>query len=392
VDYINAAANLNADTGALQSQRNEVKEQQLKLDLQYSFSSDLSMNGGYQYSETEIVNRGTEFNSIVERSQRNVLYSNAFFLNSKLKLFEKKTVISAGARFTNYPNLSQQFLEPRLNVFQKINSNLSAAVTGELKHQAIVQSIRVKNNILGLENESWIILNDANGAILESKQLSLSSTFKKDGWNLSVEGFLKKVANINSANQGFRNQLIDVTTAGSYDVNGLEFSISKKTEHLNAWFSYGLMNSNYTFDMLNPSTFRSNFDVRHTASVAASYSWDALLFSLGSKFHSGIPFTRPVPGNEIVVTDGIAEINFTEVNSASLKEFFRTDFSASYTRQLDQTFSAKLSLALLNIFDRKNALDTYYVLEYDEAGNAIPNRVEQFSLGFTPNIALQLLF
>lgn len=392
VNYVNAGGNQNVDTGALQSQRNEVNERQVKLDLQYSVSSDLSLNTGYQYTDTEIVNTDTEFESNLLSTQRKVLFSNAYFLNSKLKLFEKNTVVTTGIRFTSYPNIDEQFFEPRINLFQKLTTHLSLAANAEFKHQAIIQTSQVRNNILGVETKPWIILDSPGNPILESKQISLSGTFKKNQWNLSAEAFLKEVDHINSANQGFRNQLIDIRSIGSYNVSGLEVSLSKKTEHLNTWISYTFMQNEYAFENLTPSNFRNNYDVKHAVSLAASYSWKSLLFSLGAKYHSGIPFTKPIEGNEVVLVDGEPEINYSEVNSNVLREFFRTDFSASYTRQLDKTFSGKLSVSLLNIFDRRNALDRYYVLEYDQNGDPILNQIEQFSLGFTPNISLQLLF
>ncbi len=392
VNYVINGGNQNIDSGQLQSQRNEVNEKEIKLDLRYTLNRETSFNGGYQYTDTEIINVDSPFETNEFERQRDVLFSNGLYLNSNLKFFDNATHLSAGIRFTHYPHLDSQFLEPRLNIFQKLSSEFSLSATAELKHQAIVQTTRVRNNLLGIETQPWIVLNSAESAILESKQISLGGNFRSQNWGIGIEGFYKNVNNINSANQGFRNQLIDVVAAGSYAVYGTEFSLSRKTEKLNTWLSYTYMDNTYRFNALVPASFRSNFDVRHTFSFAASYSWNDLLFSVGSNYHSGLPFTQPVAGNEIVTKNGKEVINYMSPNSSTLKEFFRTDFSASYTRKLDDTFSAKLSLALLNIFDRRNALDTYYLLENDSEGNSVLNKVEQFSLGFTPNISLKLLF
>ncbi len=391
VEYLNQGANQNVDTGQIQSQENEVKESALKLDLYYTFLSNLSFNIGYQYTDTEILNALSpfEFNEVF--TNRKVLFSNAFFVNSKWKVFGKKTIITAGIRYTNYPNISQQFYEPRINLFQKITPRISLTASAEMKHQAIIQTTDVQNNLLGIENQRWIILGANTSPFLENKQFSLGATFKKNNWNFSVEGFYKNIDGINSGDQGFRNQLIDVNTTGGYDVSGIEVSLSKKTDNLSAWISYTYMNNEYVFDELKPAKFRSNYDIKHTLSLAASYKWKSVLFSLGTTYHSGIPFTQVVTGNEIISNNGIAEINYDVPNNGTLKEFFRTDFSAGYTLQLDETFSGKVNLALFNILSRKNALDTYYSLEFED-GNPVINRIGQFSLGFTPNISLQLLF
>ena len=85
-------------------------------------------------------------------------------------------------------------------------------------------------------------------------------------------------------------------------------------------------------------------------------------------------------------------INYNAPNSSTLGNYFRTDFSAAYTFKIDETFRGKVNLALINIFDRKNALETYYRLTTDETNENSINKIEQFSLGFTPNISFQIFF
>ena len=392
VNYENDGAVQNLDNGSIKSQKNEVKEQEFQLDLVYTPTTELSFEAGYQYTDTGIVNALSpfEFNEII--FNRSVLFSNAFYLNTQWKFFDNRSIISAGIRFTDYPNLSQQFYEPRINLFQKVATGLSLTASAELKHQTIGQTIDVQNNLLGIENERWIVLGNSVSPILQNKQVSIGAVFKKNNWNLSLEGFYKQAEGVNSGNQGFRNQLIDVSTVGGYDVSGIEVSLSKRTDALNAWLSYTYMSNEFQFNELNPSKFRNNFDVNHTLSLATSFSWKSFLFSVGTSYHSGIPFTPIAEGNEIIEVNGIPQINYLTVNSKTQDAFLRTDFSAAYTIKLDKTFSGKINLALFNLFNRRNALDTYYLLEFDAEANPEVRRVEEFSLGFTPNISLQLLF
>ncbi|MBT8277304.1 MAG: TonB-dependent receptor [Bacteroidia bacterium] len=392
IDYVNNGANQNVDTGQTQSQRNDVVESKLMMELFYTFNSDLSVNAGYQHAETVIENESSPFVVNEIFTTRDKLVTNGFFIHSKWKLFSKNSILTAGFRYTDYPNLDQQFLEPRLNVYQKINSELSVTASAEQKHQAIIQTTDIRNNLLGIENQRWIILGSESTPILENNQIALGTTFKKDDWTFGIEGFYKKVEGVNTANQGFRNQLVDAEALGSYEVTGMEASISKKTEHLDAWLSFTYMDNEYTFDSLIPVSFRSNYDISHALSLALSYTWKSLLFSIGTSYHSGIPYTTPVDGNAIIVENDDATINFNEPNNATLQDFFRTDFSAGYTLPLDKTFTGKINIGLVNVFNRKNSLDSYYVLDEDQNGNVILNRVEQFSLGFTPNISFKLLF
>ena len=63
-----------------------------------------------------------------------------------------------------------------------------------------------------------------------------------------------------------------------------------------------------------------------------------------------------------------------------------------YKTPLDDTFDAVINLSLLNLFDTKNELGRYYQIQTSPQGENYINTVTQYSLGFTPNISLQLLF
>ena len=170
------------------------------------------------------------------------------------------------------------------------------------------------------------------------------------------------------------------------------FSHTHKGQLKNQKMLNTFMENNYIFAELSPSTFRNNLDIRHSATLAASYTYNAFSFSLGNTHKSGLPYTTPVIGNEIVIDEGVPVINYNSPNNATLKDYYRTDFSAAYQFQMKGSLSGKLSIAFLNIFNRENSLDTYYILEIDEEKNPTINKIEQFSLGFTPNISFQLLF
>jgi outer membrane receptor for ferrienterochelin and colicin len=283
-------------------------------------------------------------------------------------------------------------VEPRLALFQQLNRNFSLNLSGEQKNQGVLQFTDVENPFLGVENKRWILANNEDLPILKSQQIALGASFKKDGWTLGVTSYYKRVEHISTFTQGFRNQFIDVISLGSYDATGVELSANKKSKPLNVWLSYSFVQSDYNFPELNPSSFRNNFATRHSVNLAATYALKSFLFSAGSTYKYGNSFTDVATGNEIVMTDGAPEINFKTPNEGILDAYFRTDFSAAYSFKLDETFRGKLNLAILNIFNRRNALDTYFRLQANDDGEFSVNKIEQFSLGFTPNISFQLLF
>jgi len=369
------------------AQENDLGETEIKSEVSYLFTKGFLAAAGFSYTDTNVANA---IDSIA--TSDNVLVRNAYFLNAQWKFNNERTILSAGSRLTSYSELNETYIEPRLSIFQKITPKLHLTLTGEQKNQGVLQFTDVENPFLGVENKRWILANNVNLPILESQQIALGLSYKKSEWVLNGAVYYKKVDGISTTTQGFRNQLIDATAIGNYDATGLEVSIQKKTKALSTWLSYSWAESNYTFESLDLPSFRNNFAVQHSLNLNATYHYRSFLFSLGSLFKTGNPYTTVVADNEISMVNGEPTINFNTPNGATLDPYFRTDFSAAYSFKLDETFSGKINLALLNLFDRKNALETYYQLQQDGDGELSVNKIEQFSLGFTPNVSFQLLF
>jgi len=386
-NYVLEESNRDVNTETTLAQENDLNESEFKLETTYRFSKNFLITAGFAYTDTNV---GNKVDSIAISD--NSLRRNAYFLNSRWKLNNENTILSAGARLTSYPSFNANILEPRLSIFQRLTNRWSITLSGEQKNQGVLQFTDVENPFLGVENKRWILANNGNLPIIESQQIALGATYKNSSWALHGNVYYKKVDDISAATQGFRNQLINATAIGNYEAKGAEFSIHKKSKALNAWLGYSLAESNYNFSELETPSFPNNFAIKHSVNLAATYNYRSFLFSLGSNYKTGNPYTTVVEGNEITMVDGEPIINFNSPNGDTLDSYFRTDFSAAYTFKLDETFSGKINLALLNIFDRKNALETYFRLQTNDDGEISVNKIEQFSLGFTPNISFQLLF
>lgn len=380
-------SNREVNTDETTAQVNEVAETEFKVESSYKFTTHLHLEAGYSYTDTEIIDKGE---GIVTTD--NNLVRNAIFLQTKWKVDKTNTIVSAGSRYTFYPSLEQQFLEPRIHLWQKISNRLSATFSGELKHQGVQQFTDVDNPFLGVENKRWVLSNSNDLPILESEQWELGIAYKDANWALSTSVFRKLVDQISASTQGFRNQLIDASFLGGYESMGVEVSVNRKARNLNLWLSYSFLNSDYNFTEIIPNAFPNSFAVTHSVNFAATYQYNSFLFSLGSTFRSGNPFTRLIPGNEFEAVNNMPVLNYESPNSGTLDPYFRNDFSAAYEFRIDDTFRGKINLALLNLFDRKNALETYFQLNTDENDVTTVTRIEQFSLGFTPNISFQLIF
>ncbi|MDX1462154.1 MAG: TonB-dependent receptor plug domain-containing protein [Marinirhabdus sp.] len=380
------------DLNLLDSNQNEVIENALKIDLQYKTDNIGLWAAGFQYTDTQITDARQVFFNTEVRTEVNSLYSNAAFVSNSLSLFNGTTKVTSGARLTHYPKLSESFVEPRLHVDQKISAKVRAFLSGELKHQSVYQRINIRNTLLGVETSDWLLANSEDSPFLQSKQLGLGASFKESNWTFSSNLYIKEVSGIKTSNLGFQNQLHGTDFEGEYTIKGLEFSVNRQAEHWNFWLSYSFQDNNFTFSDFQPQSFRNNLESEHSATLAASYSLKNFQFSLGNTIKSGLPYTTPVAGNEISTGEDGNTVNFNTPNNAQLPVYFRSDFSASYEWEVDESLAAKVHIAFLNLLNRKNILDQTYRLEDNESGFPALVQINQLSLGFTPNISFQLLF
>ncbi|PVW13396.1 carboxypeptidase-like regulatory domain-containing protein [Marixanthomonas spongiae] len=390
--YLLNATNKDLFTTQQLFQENEVLEDGAKIDSRYNISEKINVQSGYQFSEIGIGNTQDVNIPRFRVYNKEVLRSHSVFSNLTYTPNQQNTVINAGARLSYFSKFNELLVEPRLSVHQKLGNGFSVDVQGEFKSQSTTQRIDFQSDFLGIEKRRWVLANNEDVPILESKQASVGLGYQKNKWLVSLEGFYKTVNGITTSNQGFQNQFQFVKARGSYSAKGLEFVFNRKTKRFSAWISYLLMKNDYEFESLIPSAFPNNIDIRHAATVAGSYSLNDLKLALGINWHSGKPYTTPIPGNEITVTNGQPSIQYASPNTERLPDYFRADFSAEYIWGISDAVDAKINIAVLNLLNRKNTLNIRYALDTDKDGENRVNQVEEISLGLTPNVSVQVLF
>jgi hypothetical protein len=390
--YLLDASNLDIFSTQQFDQTNEVLETGTKLDVKWKWIEDNELTAGYHFNETGITN-SQEVNIPQFRNYvKEVLRNHALFLSNFLEIPTTHTSINAGLRLNHLTKFKRTLVEPRLNVHQKLGNGFAVEGAYEQKSQTVTQRIDFQSDFLGVEKRRWALANDESVPVLTSRQYSLTLIYQKNKWLLQAEGYSKDVEGITTANQGFQNQLQFIRTTGSYNSNGLEFIINKKTKNWSTWFSYTYANTEYTFENLDPETFPHNFDITHQASLATSYSIQNFKLAGGINWHSGRPLTLPLGENAVEINNGEPVIQYNTPNEVRNDDFFRVDLSAEYDFKIGPAVNGKLNAAVLNVTNRKNVLNTYFVTETNAEGEPEINRVEQLSLGLTPNVSLQVIF
>jgi len=373
-------------------QENEVIETGIKLDASIKLSNKTKLQTGYHFSETGIANTQDINLPRFRFYEKKVIQSHIVFGNLEYTPNGNNTIINAGLRVNYYPKLDVVLLEPRLSLHQKIGNGFAIEFLGEFKNQTTTQRIDFQSDFLGVEKRRWVLANEDDIPIIKSKQASVGFLYSKNNWFINLEGFYKNVEGITAANQGFQNQFQFVKTTGSYQVKGAEFTLNKKINFFSTWLSYIYSKNDYTFEELIPSEFPNNLDIRHSFTLAGTYHYKKFKASLGFNWHTGKPYTSPINGNEIIEIDFEEYINYDLPNNRRLDDYFRTNLSAEYRWKISERIETKFNIAILNVLNTKNILNTRYAITLDENGGSQASRIDEISLGITPNLSVQILF
>ncbi|GAA4887284.1 hypothetical protein GCM10023311_08780 [Flaviramulus aquimarinus] len=371
-------------------QENEVYDGSAKLDINYSANSLFKINGGYQFTEVGISNledvNNPEFRSFI----REVLRTHSVYAETGFLSNNAKTRLTLGGRL-NYMTKFDLFLaEPRLSFSQRFLNHFRFEVLGELKSQTTSQIIDLQNDFLGIEKRRWVLSNYDNIPVIKSKQTSLGIHYNKNKLLVSAEAYIKKVDGITTRSQGFQNQYQFVNSIGSYEIKGVDVLLNKQFSNMvSSWISYSYNTNNYIFSELNDGEkFPNNLDIRHAIAFAGTYTNKNIKLALGLNWHSGKPTTEPSINDNPDDNPDDNQITYSSPNSKSLKDYLRADCSATYGFNISDGARATIGASVWNVLNNKNVINTYYTLD---AENEV-NKIENESLGITPNVSFRVHF
>ena len=354
--------------------------------MNYNANHTVKINGGYQFSEIGISNLEDVNNPVFKSYIKEVVRSHAIYAESSILTNNAFTNLKVGARLNYHEKFNMLLFEPRLSFSQRFLNYFRLEIQGEIKSQTTSQIIDLQNDFLGIEKRRWILSNNKNVPVIKSKQISTGIQFNKNNLLISAEIYLKDVDGITTRSQGFQNQYQFVNDIGSYQIKGIDLLINKQFNNvISSWIGYSFSKNDYTFDTLNNgASFPNNADIRHALTLAGTYTYNQFKLALGLNWHSGKPATNPVIGNEVVDE----AINYEAPNSSRLRDYLRADCSATYDFNISKKTHAVIGASVWNLSNKKNIINTYYTLDNQK----MVTKVENQSLGITPNVSFRLQF
>lgn len=370
-------------------QQNRVLNKGFRVRHAFIASEKIKIETGYQLDETSIKNTDEVDNPPFFRESTAVSRSHAVIAEGVYHSKNEKTQLQVGLRSNYFEKFSWFRFEPRLAFNQALTQRWKLDLLAELKSQTLSQIIDLQQDFLGIEKRRWVLANEQDIPVQKSRQASFGLTYLHNGWLLSVDNFYKEISGISSQSQGFQNQFEFTPATGRYDVIGTEVLLQKSFARFYTWVSYAWNQNQYHFESLNPAEFPNNATITHSIAWAGIYEWQQLRFALGAKWHSGRLFTAPSGFVADQDNPANSSITYLAPNAERLGDYFQLNCSASHQWDFKKNTSLFTSISLLNILDRQNIINRYY--RVNTLQNSVEN-VDTYSLGFTPNLCVKVIF
>ena len=388
----------NTISGELNDQldkHNTIKDFGLNFSLNWNFNQTSSFGLGYQFSSNQVdyilkyIEPESEEDEFVKSSIKTSNITHAIFADYQYNL-DKKWFANTGVRIHHFSVLNKLFIEPRVQLSANLNPFFKFKISAENMHQSVSEVLEFNTREFGLENQFWVLSDGNEIPILKSNQLTTGLVFNKKGWNLDLELYYKQIDGL--VTLGF-DRIEDLFFRGKSDVFGIDLLIKKRIQNYRTWFSYSIINNDFTFGAINNGEkFPGNSDITHNFVWSYTYEWNNFNLSLGWNIRTGIPYTE---ASGIEDTANGTEIVFEETNGARLPTYHKLDLSATYTFNFSKAdnWKGKLGFSLLNIYDRENILSrTYEVRQNNQNSEDELREINKISLGLTPNLVFRVEF
>lgn len=286
-------------------------------------------------------------------------------------------------------------LQPRLAA----NCHLGSGFSINSSYARMVQNLHLLSNSgAGLPTDLWL---PATKAVRPSAsdQLSMGAQWEKQGFSVEADVFHKWLRGLIEFRQGasffagggdWQNK---VETGGRGRVYGVELSVKKKMEKLNAWVAYTWSKNTRTFNNLNEGEpFPYKFDRPHVLDIVAIWEPNPRFnMSMTWAFESGTAITLANARYELETWDVNPnslryEIEFgphdaqlfNKRNNYRLPNYHRMDINFNFIKTYKKKGKERTRTLSTGVYNLYNKLNPYFLFfDQNEEGKV---RLYQFTL------------
>lgn len=375
-----------------------------KLDFDYYLNSNVKMKFGlnsiyHRFKPGATTNRQNQNGQPIINNTigNNDIFSweNSAYLENELRL-GNKIKLNLGFRGAIYHVNGKDYIsyEPRMLTSYLVTKNMS--IRGA--YSRMQQNVHLLTNSgIGLPIDLWVpATEEISPQVSNQWSFGLGRSLKKGSYELSIEGYYKKMQNLIEYKEGANflgttdnwEELVESDGLGnSY---GAELLVQKKEGKTTGWVGYTWSKTNRQFDNINQGKeFPYRYDRRHDASLVIAHQLKKDIdISASWVYGTGAAFTLPIGKYDIVDDsnlsfnqEGVSEVFiYGERNANRMRAFHKLDVGVNF-RKKKKWGERTVNISIYNLYARQNPY-YYFVdseVQYDETGQNIISERNFFS-------------
>ena len=387
------------DFQASQDKFNFITHTDAKVRTTYQIDSSKTLDFGYQLTRHQ-VDYSIAFNEEIE-SIGSVGANQASIqsVHTNYTFSKNKWLIKTGIRGSYFTGDDYFYFEPRIHAQYDLNTSWQLKSALGMQHQFVSQIDQLDDVLLGLSNRVWVMADTAEIPVVRGVIADAGFVFRKKGWLLEAEGYVKELRNIVSFsdNPTFSSGLL----RGDALSVGIDVLLKKRWKNFRSWISYSYSQVDYTFLDFAEESFVAPFNQPHMLRWGNTFEWRNFQFSAALKIASGMPYT---PIDRVVLNpdppqDAEGEelylITYQTPYSARFALFHQLDLTVFYNllKNPDKRWNLKMGVSCFNVYNRQNTLSRRFEIDEVEIDGQLKietNAIDKYFLGITPNAVLRL--
>ena len=382
-----------------------IKDQQIHLINKFTTRNTSTFKVGYLFNHFDV-------NYQIQRKDRPSRFSDA---SSDLQVLyatfnspkEKRIGTELGFRANYFHNNKEKYFEPRLRVWFNLTDHLRVYGNSGRYYQFVSQLIQLRGDDASIETPVWVMsaeeIDQGQGTklpVLTSDQHQVGIVYKKQGWLLDVQSYLKDVKGLTSLN-GFNDRFSE----GNAKIKGVDVLLKKRWKPFTTWASFSLSRSDHYFkdffessiDNFSDSEFSAPNDIRSVFHWVTQYRKGPWEYSLGWKLTSGSPYSLKEnfvihinPPGMIGPKESIRPI-VNNFNSERLPSQHQLDASVVYNiAPANKKWKTVLGLSLYNIYNQTNIYNRSLFLDNRPMEPLSIIYTDKADVRFTPNVVVRV--
>lgn len=354
------------DPGEIKPYGQQSLIQPKRVEQEKGLESGVFINDQIKINDYLTVNVGARYSyfaSLGEGSQN--IYENGLPIN-------EATIVETKS-FKNYETIkTYSGFEPRISARFKLSEDM--AIKGG--YDRTFQYLHLlSSNTTQSPLDTWKT-SDLNIKPQSASQYSLGwyKNFKENVYELSLEGYYKKLDNILDYKVGAElvlNENVETELLqGEGKAYGVEFLLKKQTGRLNGWIGYTYSRTFIKLDgqfneqkVNNGEYFAANYDKPHDFSAILNYRFTRRYsFSANFIYQTGRPITYPVG------TYQYGNANYTlysDRNKFRIPDYYRMDIGLNIegNHKLKKLAHSFWNISVYNVLGRNNPYSVFFVTE-----------------------------